>query len=148
MVSFQKLLVPTDFSECSRRAIAVAIDLAKQYRSSLVLLHTWEVPVYGYGGMELAALDMLTPFERAARQELDVLLAEVKAQVPQTTAILTRGLAWREILDAIETTKPDLVVLGTHGRHGLGRALLGSVAEKVVRSSMSPVLTVRAPAEP
>ena len=59
------------------------------------------------------------------------------------TALLECGAPWREILRVVEETKPDLVVMGTHGRRGLGHALIGSVAEKLVRMSPAPVLTVR-----
>jgi nucleotide-binding universal stress UspA family protein len=143
MVSFKNILVPVDFGEASKAALDVAVDLSKQYRSDLTLLHTWEVPVYGYGGMEFAAMDMLTPIQAAAREQLDALLAEVKKQRPDAKAVLARGVAWREILTTIEHTKPDLVVMGTHGRRGLGHMILGSVAEKIVRLSPAPVLTVR-----
>ena len=143
MVSFKKLLVPVDFGESSKQALEVALDLAKQYRSELTLLHTWEIPVYGYGAMEFSAVDMLTPIQGAAREQLDGLLADVRKQLPDAKAVLARGVPWREILAVIEQDKPDLVVMGTHGRRGVGRAILGSVAEKIVRMSPVPVLTVR-----
>lgn len=143
-MAFRNILVPVDFGDSSRAALDLALDLAKTHGSTLTLLHTWEIPVYGYGGMEFAAIDMLTPIEQAAREELDRWLADAKKQQPQATAILTRGVAWREILSAVEQSKPDLVVMGTHGRRGISHALVGSVAEKIVRMSPAPVLTVRA----
>jgi nucleotide-binding universal stress UspA family protein len=143
MVSFKKILVPVDFGESSKQALDLAIDLAKQYGSELTLLHTWEIPVYGYGAMEFSAMDMLTPIQGAATEQLDALLVEVRRQLPATKGLIARGVAWRELLTIIEESRPDLVVMGTHGRRGLGRAILGSVAEKIVRMSPVPVLTVR-----
>jgi len=143
MVSFKKILVPVDFGESSKQALEVAIDLAKQYGAELTLLHTWEIPVYGYGAMEFSAMDMLTPIQEAATQQLDTLVAEVRKRLPEAKGLLARGVPWREVLTIIEQNKPDLVVMGTHGRRGVGRAILGSVAEKIVRMSPAPVLTVR-----
>jgi nucleotide-binding universal stress UspA family protein len=143
MVSFKKILVPVDFGESSKQALEVAIGLAKQFGAELTLVHTWEIPVYGYGAMEFSAMDMLTPIQSAATEQLDALVAEVKRQLPDVKGVLARGVAWREVLSVVEQTKPDLVVMGTHGRRGVGRAILGSVAEKIVRMSPVPVLTVR-----
>jgi nucleotide-binding universal stress UspA family protein len=143
MVSFKRILVPVDFGESSKQALEVALGLAKQFGGELTLLHTWEIPVYGYGAMEFSAMDMLTPIQGAATEQLDALVAEVRRQHPETKGVLARGVAWREVLTVIEQNKPDLVVMGTHGRRGLGRAILGSVAEKIVRMSPVPVLTVR-----
>jgi nucleotide-binding universal stress UspA family protein len=147
MIAFKNILAAIDFGESSDDALEVAIGLAKQYRSGLTLIHTWEVPAYAYGVMDFSAMDMLTPVQVAAREQLDALLAEVRKELPETKAVLARGVAWQEILAAIERGRPDLVVMGTHGRRGLRHALLGSVAEKIVRLSPAPVLTVRAKAE-
>ena len=143
MVSFRKILALVDFGESSKQALEVALGLAKEFGAELTLLHTWEIPVYGYGAMEFSAMDMLTPIQVAATQQLDALVAEVRRQHPDTRGMLTRGVVWREVLTIIEQDKPDLVVMGTHGRRGVGRAILGSVAEKIVRISPVPVLTVR-----
>lgn len=142
MVSFKHILVAVDFGESSKEALAVAIDLSKQYGAALTVMHTWEIPMYGYGPMDLPESDLLTPIHGAARKQLDELLAAIRSERPDVKAILSRGVPWREIRDAIEQHKPDLVVMGTHGRRGVGRALLGSVAEKIVRTSPVPVLTV------
>jgi nucleotide-binding universal stress UspA family protein len=140
-MAFKTILVATDFSETSKNALELGLVLAKQFGASLTLVHAWEVPAYAYGGLEVMAMD-LTPLQDAARDQLDKQLAEVKEQLPNAKGVLKHGSAWREILSMIEETKPDLVVLGTHGRRGVLRALLGSVAEKIVRTSPSPVLTV------
>ena len=147
MATFKNILVAVDFGESSEEALELAIDLAKQYRAGLTLVHTWEVPSYAYGALEFSAMDMLTPVQQAARGQLEDLATEVRRELPETRAVLAHGVAWQEILAAIERGKPDLVVMGTHGRRGIRHALLGSVAEKIVRLSPAPVLTVRAKTE-
>jgi nucleotide-binding universal stress UspA family protein len=142
MISFKSILVPVDFGDASKHALEVAVDLATQYKGSLTLVHTWEVPLYAYGGLEFSAIDLLTPIRETAQTYLDEMLVDVKKTVPEARAILRRGAPWREILAAIQEGKPDLVVMGTHGRKGVERIVLGSVAEKIVRTSPVPVLTV------
>ncbi len=144
MQRFKSILVPVDFGESSGEALALAIDLAKQYGSALTLFHAVDIPAYGYGAVGFSAVDVLTPMQEAARERLDALLAEVRKECLEAKGILTSGVVWREIIAAIDERKPDLVVMGTHGRRGIGRAIVGSVAEKVVRLSPAPVLTVRA----
>jgi nucleotide-binding universal stress UspA family protein len=147
MISFKHILVPVDFGEPSDCALETAIDLAKQYSASVTLVHTWEYPPYAYTGMEFSAVDLLGPIQKAAREQLDQSVAKAQKALPPTanvTGILRQGVAWQQILSTIEEVKPDLVVMGTHGRRGVKHALLGSVAEKIVRTSMTPVLTIRA----
>ena len=143
MKIFEHLLIPTDFGESSARALDLAVKLAVELGASLTLLHVYEIPMYGYTGMEMAAVDLLTPIEDAAREQLATTLADVKRKVPAAKSLLRRGVVWREIVATIEETHPDLVVMGTHGRHGVSHVLLGSVADKIVRTSPVPVLTVR-----
>jgi nucleotide-binding universal stress UspA family protein len=144
MVTFKNILVPVDFGEPSDNAVRIAVDLAKQFRASLTLVHTWEIPAYVYAGVEVAAVDLYHPMRDVAQRQLDDALAKVKKDVPDAKAVLACGTPWREILAAIERVRPDLVVMGTHGRRGITRALLGSVTEKIVRTSPAPVLTVGA----
>ncbi len=146
MLSFKNILVAIDFGESSNEALEVALGLAKQYHSTLTLIHTWEVPSYAYSAMDFSAMDLLTPVQQAAREQLEGLIADVRKELPEAKAVLARGVAWKEILAAIERGNPDLVVMGTHGRRGIRHALLGSVAERIVRCSPAPVLTVRAKA--
>ena len=143
-VSFKNILVPIDFGEPSRHALQIAIDLAKQFRSSVTLVHTWEIPAYVYMGSEIPATELFHPMKDVAQQLLDNALAEVRKEIPEAKGVLRGGSPWREILAVVEEFKPDLVVMGTHGRRGVSRALLGSVTEKIVRISPAPVLTVGA----
>lgn len=140
--SFKHLLVPTDFGEAAGRALDIAIDMALKWDSALTLVHTYEIPGYAYPGAMSVAVDLLTPVRNAAQARLDKELAELRTRVPRANAMLCVGVPWQEIERAIRETHADLVVMGTHGRHGLDRVLIGSVAEKVVRQSPVPVLTV------
>jgi nucleotide-binding universal stress UspA family protein len=89
--------------------------------------------------------DVLSSVEAAARKALEEKLETVRATVPSAQSIVTTGVLWRQILAGIEQLKPDLVVMGTHARRGVEHVLLGSVAEKIVRASSVPVLTVPPP---
>jgi nucleotide-binding universal stress UspA family protein len=145
MAAFKHILVPVDFGQSSARAVELALDLATKFEADLTLLHVWEIPAYAYMEAAALSLDYATPVAEAAQAELDKLLATVKARVPRAKATLLMGIPWQGVMSAIKELGPDLVVMGTHGRRGLSHALLGSVAEKVVRLSSVPVLTVREP---
>ena len=139
---FTKVLVGTDFSESAAHAVEMAVDVAVRYKAKLVVVHAWDVPTLGYGGMMQAPVDFITPLEQAAHQQLEELAKELRKNHPDLEALLYQGVAWDRVLAAVDETKADLVVVGTHGRTGIRRALLGSVAECVVRLSPVPVLTV------
>lgn len=146
MVSFHHILAPVDFEPCSEHALDVAIDLASQFDARLTVLHVWDIPAAAYPGMVSVSPEIWATLAEAAQQGLDRTMARVRERLPGAHGLLVRGQAAAEILTAVEGVKADLVVIGTHGRHGLPRMLLGSVAEKVVRTSPVPVLTVRSPA--
>jgi len=147
MSAFEHILVPIDFEPQSREALAVAMDLSRKLGSKITLMHAYELPAYAYTGMAFTGVDLLGPVEDEARKMLEHELARAKEKLPadRVDAVLRRGVAWQEILAAAKEARCDLVVMGTHGRHGLPRALLGSVAERVVRLSPIAVLTVRTP---
>jgi len=146
MQAFRHILVPTDFSESSVRAIEHALMLATAFNAELTLVHVWEIRVYPYMEYVLSSTELMSSLEQAARSRLDEALLQLKQRVPRAKSVLRAGVPWQEILDASKQLHPDLIVMGTHGRRGINHALLGSVAEKVVRLSEVPVLTVRADA--
>ncbi len=143
MKPFANILVPTDFGDSSLQATDMAVELAQRYGAKVTLMHAFEIPGYAYAGLTFSAVDLLTPVEQAAQRQLDVELESVRRRIPAVQAILRHGLPWQEILKVIDECHADLVVMGTHGRRGITHALLGSVAERVVRMSPVPVLTVR-----
>jgi nucleotide-binding universal stress UspA family protein len=143
MTRFHRILVAVDFGEASPEALEVAIDLAVANDASLTLVHAWEIPTYAYAGMAYLATDVWSAIEQAAKDQLESTLALVQKRLPNAVSVFAGGEASQGILDAAERTSADLIVMGTHGRRGVSRVLLGSVAEKVVRLSPVPVLTVR-----
>jgi nucleotide-binding universal stress UspA family protein len=142
---FHHLLVPIDFEESSQRALEMSIELALTFDAKLTVVHAWDVVQYSYGTVYLAP-EMNEAVEQAAKQRLASALLSVVKRRPAADSVLVNGPAAFEILGVVERMKVDLVVMGTHGRHGLGRMLLGSVADKIVRASPVPVLTIRASA--
>lgn len=141
-VDIKRILVPTDFGAASVEALDFAVGLAKSYGATITLLHVYEIPVYPYAGLAVD-VDFITPIREAAQVELASAFAALEKTGCECRSQLDYGVAWSKILAAAESQKADLIVMGTHGRQGMMHALLGSVAEKVVRFSPIPVLTVR-----
>jgi nucleotide-binding universal stress UspA family protein len=138
------ILVPVDFGEASNHAFALAEELAGPLGAELVVLHVFVEPVVAYPGMAPVLVPgMSAEVEVAARRAL----AELVAKHPRVRPLLRTGEPSREILAAIASVRPRMVVMGTHGRKGIQRLFLGSVAQRIVRASPVPVLTVRVPDE-
>lgn len=142
MNTFRCILVPTDFSEASNRATELAVSLAQKLGADLVLAHFWGIPAYPYLTEGYPAADFTASMSRAAEGQMVKALAKVQSTLPVARSVCRMGMPWEEIMKAIDEEGADAIVMGTHARHGLNRLLLGSVAEKVVRSSPIPVLTV------
>ena len=135
------ILIAVDFQEASQKAIEVAKELAGPLGASLVLVHVCSTPVYAYPG--LAPL-MMEGFSEEITGAAQKALDELARSSGGLESILRQGDAGIELLAVIQEKKPFLVVMGTHGRRGITHLLLGSVAEKIVRQSPVPVLTVHA----
>jgi universal stress protein A len=135
--SLKRILVPVDFSDCSKKALQYAIPYAKQFSAELTLLSVVEpypaVP-------EMAPTDFETIGD--TRRELERLCQTVPNAVRARTLLRT-GAPSTEIADAAADIGADLIIIATHGRKGLSRMVLGSTAEKVVRHAPCPVLIVR-----
>jgi nucleotide-binding universal stress UspA family protein len=142
-VQFRHVLAPLDMGDGTIEVLDTAIELAKQFGAQLTLVHAYEIPAYVYGGVTYAPTDLFGPIADAAQVHLDDALKRARETLPETKAVLRRGPAALEILAVVDEVRPDLVVMGTHGRKGVNRLLLGSVAEKVVRLSPVPVLILR-----
>lgn len=121
----------------------LAQSLAKAYSARLTLLHVCELPEYVHHVPSLAAAaDAFAPIERAALRKLDALLPP-RAHIADARAVVRGGAPVREILGFLEEEAPDLLVMGTHGRRGLERLRLGSVAQRIVQTARVPVLTLK-----
>jgi nucleotide-binding universal stress UspA family protein len=141
-MNISHILLTTDFGQSSRQARDVAITVAQRFNAKLTLLHVCEVPSYLYAGAPYTPADLITPIRDGAREALEKELVEVRAVFPSAASLLREGFASHEIVSAASEQHADLIVMGTHGRRGVPRALLGSVAEKVVRMAAVPVITV------
>jgi nucleotide-binding universal stress UspA family protein len=138
----RRILVAHDFSETAEAALAYAMGLAKTLGATLTVVHAYDVPTHGAPEVLVLATDWPKQFEVVAREALDKVVARVQKEGFSAESALRKGVAWREIIATAEQTKADLIVVGTEGRTGVGRLLLGSVAEKVVRTAPCPVLVV------
>ena len=145
MVPIHRILVPTDFSEPAQAALKWATTLAREFDSRIFLVHVVPEPYAYPWGTELSSLplnEILTQSEEAARQRLGELAAETGLPKERVSTHAMVGTPVDQIIAQVKEQKIDLVVLGTHGRGPVGHFLLGSVAERVVRRSTVPVLTV------
>jgi nucleotide-binding universal stress UspA family protein len=142
MNEIKHIVVPTDFNEPVRGALEVAIDLSQKLGATLTLLHVYDVPVYPYVWLEPSAVEAES-IRAAAQRHLDDALAELRKQVPNAQGVLSSGVPWEQIIKVANDIRADLIVMGTHGRRGIDHWMLGSVAERTVRCSPIPVLTVR-----
>lgn len=135
------ILVPIDHSACSEQALDYAAELAAKLDAKVALLSVIGVPTYGVPelgvGLTASMIDNLVADNQRALDQL----AKTRNAVTQT--FVRVGDARDVILQMADELKADLIVMGTHGRRGISRALLGSVTETVVRTSPVPVLTVR-----
>ncbi len=139
MLAIRRILHPTDFSDLSRPAFELACSLARDHGAELTVLHVAQLPLL----MPMNGVLVPTPVDEtdALRDRLE----QVRAADPRVRLghRLAEGVPSEEILKAAADLPADLIVLGTHGRGGLSRALMGSVAEHVMRKAQCPVLTVK-----
>jgi nucleotide-binding universal stress UspA family protein len=146
MVTLKKILVATDFGEASAAALRYGRELATAFGATLRVLHVAEdlsitgVGVNGYAGLPP---EVLQDIERAARQQTEGLVTDDDRRLLKAEAItITNNRFAATIVDYARANAIDLIVVGTHGRRALSRMMLGSVAERVVRTAPCPVLTV------
>lgn len=146
MKAIRRILHPTDFSAASGPAFTKALELARANRAELVLLHVIDavVPVGPDGYISPAVYDEIQKSARAyGQRKLAALVAKAKKAGVRAVPLLVEGAAAQAIVRAAKSRRPDMVVMGTHGRTGLAKLFLGSVAERVVGQAPTPVLTVR-----
>jgi nucleotide-binding universal stress UspA family protein len=147
---WKTILVPHDFSSAANHAAAVARDEAKTHGAKVVLVHVIDLPY------QIAADQAIVPGEtetlsvkdyaqRGAEKHLDDIAARLAKDGITPTKVIRFGRPHEEIVLCAEDQRADLIVMGTHGRTGLAHLLVGSVAERVVRTSKVPVLTVPQP---
>lgn len=141
---FDRILLPTDGSEAVQPAVDAAIDLADKYDATLDVLYVVEPPssVSGLAGGATTIDDLLDELEADGRDATAEIADQARASGLEVTTEVRRGNPRDDILEYAEHNDVDAIVLGTHGRRGVKRTLLGSVTEAVVRRAEVPVLTV------
>lgn len=144
MIQIRRIVCPTDFSPTAARAVDYAAEMARTFDAELTLLHV--VPEMNYPLRSFGMASAFPHLREELHQRANDELQKVKTALgPKTkaTAVLRDGESHVQVLDCAKSIGADLIVMGTHGHTGLKHAFLGSTAEKVVRLSECPVLTVR-----
>jgi nucleotide-binding universal stress UspA family protein len=142
MLRMQTILLATDFSGHSNLAFRLACTIARDYAARLVVVHVAVPPVGIYGQGRMAPRLHLEELERLRDKLEELQPRDPRVQVEHR---LVEGEATEQILRTAAAVNADLIMVGTHGRTGLGRLLMGSVAEEVLRKAPCPVLTVKLP---
>jgi nucleotide-binding universal stress UspA family protein len=147
MESMRKILVPTDFSEGAGHAMHEALDLAQALGAEITLLHAYQLPNYMLpdGSVVLTTAEAHASLVASSDSQLAEVLETARGWNVPVTTMTREGAAADVISHVAEEGRYDLVVMGTHGRTGFRRLLLGSIAEKVVRTCTRPVMTIRYP---
>jgi len=146
MKRFRKILHPTDFSKASGLAFTKALELAKQEHAELRLVHVLMPPAVLLEDSFMTAktwAELTTAGRREAQRRLAPLLAKARKARVRATAAVLEGTPFEEIVREARRRRADLIVMGTHGRTGVARFFLGSVAARVLALARCPVLTVR-----
>ena len=144
MIPPKTILVPTDFSEPAQKALDYSVELAEKLGAKVKVIHAFELPLVGFpdGTMTITA-EMATRITVAAQRALDDIVAKYEGRDVELETSLVQGDPREAVAESAKKLGADLIVMGTHGRRGIARALIGSVAESVVRTSSIPVLTLR-----
>lgn len=143
----RRILYATDYSKASSRALEEAVNLAKQYDAELLVVHVIE-PVTPYvTGEDFGSAGLYMKLEEATKREAEFsmqkLLDKLRKSQVIAKSLLLKGTAHDQIVKAARNRNADMIVIGTHGRTGLSKLFMGSVAGKVVSTATCPVLTVR-----
>ena len=145
MEKFEKILFALDFSEHAKHAFDYALSIVRNYNARLIIIHVIQEPVdlSGFYVPHISFENLEKEIRQGAEKLLENFCAEaIPAHIDYQTSIVT-GIPYQEILRKAEEEEVSLIVMGTQGRKGIDHLLFGSNAEKVVRNSKCPVLTVR-----
>ncbi|TWT57668.1 hypothetical protein KOR42_10310 [Thalassoglobus neptunius] len=146
MINLKKILIPTDFSEFSQHAIRYGCEFARKFEAKVHLINVVEdlYPIVPEPGMATAlSPPYFQELAESSRRAIESLPASEMAKGVDIERVVVTGTPFLEIIRYAKEQDIDMIVIGTHGRSGLVQALMGSVAEKVVRKATCPVLTVR-----
>jgi nucleotide-binding universal stress UspA family protein len=143
----RRILYATDYSKASGRAREKAVELAKDYDAELWVVHVIVPTTAYFSEQEFGGAELYTKLEESAKQEAEgsmkKLMATLEKAKVKARSLLLRGSPHEQIVKAAKSKKADLIVIGTHGRTGLSKLFMGSVAGRVISTATCPVLTVR-----
>lgn len=143
VMPFRHILVPVDLDDTSTHAVDQALALAKPLEAAVTLLHVYSLPTYNFpDGSYVPSPDVMAGLQKSAREHLEAYIAKLHNPGIVISSHVREGRTAEEICKAAIEVGADLIVMGTHGRSLLGRTILGSVAESVVRRTPIPVMTV------
>jgi nucleotide-binding universal stress UspA family protein len=143
---FRRIVAPTDFSDCAEEAWGITQRTARLLGSEVLLVHVLvEPPVYGDISVGDSAWQVLLEAEKWVADELERWADQGRKRNVTVRTVMRRGSPSAEIVGLAAEEQGELVIMGTHGRGGTSRVLLGSVADRVIRTAPCPVLTVRKP---
>ena len=142
---FKTILVAVDFSDSSNNAFRLALSMAKQCSAHLVILHVINEPIdlRGFYVPHISYEKLEEEIAEGAEKMMESFCRQQITDYTDFESMILPGLPHEQILAQAEKSSAELIILGTHGRTGLDHVLFGSTAEKVVRKSRFPVLTVR-----
>jgi nucleotide-binding universal stress UspA family protein len=143
----KKILLPTDFSNCSQEAMEYAISLAQVFQAQIFLLHVMELPVFGTD-FSLMYRGIPPDLRQDLSEKMQLGVDRMKSLGIEAERDFVIGVPAVEIIKTARKQEADLIVMGTHGRTGLAHVLLGSTAERVIQRAHCPVLTVNAARQP
>jgi nucleotide-binding universal stress UspA family protein len=145
MASLKRILVAIDFEPPSFAALDWAIDLASQVRVGVTVLHAWDIPIVGItDGTFIATPKLAAAITTAAQKGLADAVEPRQGRDVELTTLLRQGAPTEVIQQAADEVDAGLIVVGTHGRKGIAHALIGSIAERTIRTATRPVVIVRA----
>jgi nucleotide-binding universal stress UspA family protein len=147
MSRLRRIMHPTDFSRASTAAFKRAVALAKANRAQLIIVHVMTPPALALPGDGYISPKLYEEIEASARAQaqksLGAVVASARKAGVRVAALLLEGVPHERIVRAMRARKADLLVIGTHGRTGLAKLFLGSVATRLIATAPGPVLTVR-----
>ena len=144
MLPIKKILAPIAFDQAESDSLDYAVRLANQVGAAVCVLNVYPIPQYSFpDGTIITSAQLAAQLSETAQKHLDEAVKTRQGRGVELSSVLVTGNPWEEIVRVAKSENADLVVMGTHGRRGMSRALLGSVAEQVLRTSTVPVLVVR-----
>ncbi len=141
-IRIKEILVPVDFSVCSKKALAYAVAFARQFQATITVLHAVEFEISG-ADMDIDVPQVRSTLRLSGERQLARLVRETIGRQVVADTLVRTGQPYAEIVEAARARNVDLIIMATHGNSGIARFFIGSTTERVVRHAPCPVLIVR-----